>query len=126
MNRKQQFILCLYCVVLMVSAALMMGAADSRAVGAASDKPTCSNASKAGTAVLSPNGTSNAITAIEFNLPFCSGPVIIVATVSNESTAGERVAAQALGLESAAVSLQLDEPSNLDFEVNWMAAKATQ
>jgi hypothetical protein len=88
--------------------------------------PVCDDAPKAGTVELRPNGTANAISLVEFSTPFCTGPVVVVATVSNESTAGERVAAQAFGLEGAAVSLQLDGASEVDYVVGWVAMVATQ
>jgi hypothetical protein len=89
-------------------------------------RPSCNDNPKAGTAVLSPNGTANAMTLVTFDTPFCTSPVIVVATISNQSTAGERVGSQAFGLDTAAISLQLDEPSEIGYEVNWMAMRASQ
>jgi hypothetical protein len=88
--------------------------------------PTCDDAPKAGTVELRPNGTANAISLVEFSTPFCTGPVVVVATVNDGNTAGERVATQAFGLEGAAVSLQLGEASEVDYVVGWVAMVASQ
>lgn len=86
----------------------------------------CNNAPKAGTVQLFPNGTRNAATSVEFDVPFCTGPVIVTATVNNHNTPGEKIGAQAIGLTGVAISMQLDEPSDDTFDVYWTAVKGTQ
>lgn len=89
-------------------------------------RPACVDAPKAGVVELDPAGTPNALALVEFTNPFCNGPVVVVATVNNQNTAGERVGAQAFGGYGAAVSIQLDAPSEDTYEVYWMAMRGTQ
>lgn len=86
----------------------------------------CSDELKSGVVTLHPNGSANAMEFVTFEKPFCSGPVVVTATVNNHNTAGERVGVQAFGVHGVAVSIQLDAPSNADYDVYWVAVKATQ
>lgn len=86
----------------------------------------CSDLPKAGIVELYPNGTANAMEFVIFSEPFCNGPGVVTATVVNENTAGERVGVQVFGVDGAAVSIQLDAPSNAAYAVYWMAMRGTQ
>jgi hypothetical protein len=88
---------------------------------------TCSDAPKAGTVELHPNGTANAQAWVTYTVPFCSGPVIVVTGVVGHNTAGLPTAHNTLGwLSGTAVSLQLDGLSNDVYHVDWIAVGASQ
>jgi hypothetical protein len=96
-------------------------------------RPVCSDSSKSSIATLDPQGQQSTMKQVEFATPFCTGPVVVHATLLNGQAADsslpdgqEEVKAMAWGLEAVNLSLELDYEPTQTYQVYWTAEKATQ
>lgn len=79
---------------------------------------------QAGRVVLHFNGGTVAMSQVQFNPGFVRRPAL-VATASNEDTAGVLVGAQALSQTIGGISAEVKEPRDKPLVVNWIAAEPT-